>query len=446
MSDDNEMMVENQRGASGIVPDDYQGIEAQFTHVSELPSLGYCRLVKAMRHGRWHVLKGLKAEHAGDVAYAQRLRKEFEIMMRLSHPGIVQTYGIERGKADDEVGMDVFIVTEWVDGVPLNEWLATGPSLSLRKKVAMELLEAVSYVHRQGVVHRDLKPENIMVSRSGDNVKIIDFGLADNDEFAIFKNPAGTKRYVAPEQLNSTMADSRNDIYSLGIILQDMGLGREYKNVVKRCMEPISDRYQTVGELVAAIEAGKKRRRLIQTASFAIGLSLVVAGILLGLGYYGRQKLENPSGIFQFKWGDNFVYTNWNGASTNSVSVQYDGEEMRHLVVKSSVIRDRITWNVDELGFGCFRNLSKLESLTIEAPMFGIQKHAFKGCTNLKEISMPHIGMPPGIGNGGWQTVIDSVFEPYHYEQVTLYVPDVEAMRADTSWCRFKHIKQYKEH
>ena len=59
---------------------------------------------------------------------------------------------------------------------------------------------------------------------------------------------------------------------------------------------------------------------------------------------------------------------------------------------------------------------------------------------------MPHIGTPPGIGNGGWQTVIDSVFEPYHYEQVTLYVPDVEAMRADTSWCRFKHIKQYKEH
>ena len=61
---------------SGIVPDDYEGIESQFTQVSELPSLGHCRLVKAMRYGRWHVLKGLKAEYAADPTHTQRLRKE----------------------------------------------------------------------------------------------------------------------------------------------------------------------------------------------------------------------------------------------------------------------------------------------------------------------------------------------------------------------------------
>ena len=95
---------EGQHESSGIIPDDYQGIEAQFTQVEELPSLGYCRLVKAMRYGRWHVLKGLKAEHSGDVAYQQRLRKEFEIMMRLSHTAIAQTYGLERGNGDGAVG------------------------------------------------------------------------------------------------------------------------------------------------------------------------------------------------------------------------------------------------------------------------------------------------------------------------------------------------------
>ena len=63
---------------SGIVPDDYEGIESQFTQVSELPSLSHCRLVKAMRYGRWHVLKGLKAEYSKDPAHTQRLRKELE--------------------------------------------------------------------------------------------------------------------------------------------------------------------------------------------------------------------------------------------------------------------------------------------------------------------------------------------------------------------------------
>ena len=67
---------------SGIVPDDYAGIESQFTQISELPSLSHCRLVKAMRYGRWHVLKGLKPEYADDIAYTQRLRKEMEMMMK----------------------------------------------------------------------------------------------------------------------------------------------------------------------------------------------------------------------------------------------------------------------------------------------------------------------------------------------------------------------------
>lgn len=56
---------------------------------------------------------------------------------------------------------------------------------------------------------------------------------------------------------------------------------------------------------------------------------------------------------------------------------------------------------------------------------------------------MPNLEIPPNIGSGGWQTVIDSIFEPYHYDRVTLYVPIVEAMRQDTSWCRFKHIEKY---
>ena len=438
---DNESTYNSQ--VSGIVPDDYEGIESQFTQVSELPSLSQCRLVKAMRYGRWHVLKGLKPEYAGDVAYTQRLRKELEMMMKLSHPGILQVYGMEQDCKDPAVGMNAFIVMEWVDGMTLGEWLATSPSLNLRQRVAEEMLDTMSYMHRQGVVHRDLKPENIMITRNGSNVKIIDFGLADNDSYAVFKNPAGTEQYIAPEQLNSNVADSRNDIYSLGIVLNLMHMGRAYKGVVKKCLMPISARYQSVDEIKEDLERGKRHRRLVRVAGFAIAVSLVIAGILLGLGYAGRQKLENPSGNFTFTDSDYFYHTNWDNATSTNTSVQYIGENKPQVRLRAEYRFNGNTWISGELGFGCFKDMDKIEDLRLDPQNIGIQKNSFKGCKSLKTITMPNIKEPPYIGNGGWVTVIDSIFEPYHYERVTLYVPDVEAFRNDSSWCKFKHIEQY---
>ena len=429
---------------SGIVPDDYEGIESQFTQVSELPSLSHCRLVKAMRYGRWHVLKGLKAEYAKDPAHTQRLRKELEMMMRMSHPGIAQVYGMERGNTNPEIGMDTFIVMEWIDGTTIDQWLTTNPRENMRQRVARELLEAVSYMHRQGIVHRDLKPENIMITRNGSNVKIIDFGLADNDSYAVFKNPAGTEHYIAPEQMNANVADSRNDIYSLGVVMKEMNLGSNFKRAIKKCLNPINSRYQTIDQMLDDMESGKRHRLWAQIAGIAIAVSLVMAGILLGLGYAGRQKLESPSGHFTFRDGDDFVYTNWDNGNSFGVTVQYDGSGEKTVRVKREFRFNGNTWIMGELGFGCFRNKKEIENIIIDMPDFGVQKNSFKGCTNLKTITMPNLDNPPSIGNGGWVTVIDSIFEPEHFENVTLYVPIVEEMKQDKSWGRFKHIEPYQ--
>ena len=436
---------------SGIVPDDYEGIESRFTQVSELPSLGSCRLVKAMRYGRWHVLKGLKAEYAHDVAHTQRLRKELEMMMQLSHPGIVQVYDMEQSCQDTDVGMDTFIVMEWIDGVTLDEWLATMPSQNLRRRVVHELLEAVSYMHRQGIVHRDLKPENIMITRNGANVKIVDFGLADKDSYAVFKNPAGTERYVAPEQLNANIADIRNDIYSLGVVMRDMQLGRVYNGVIMKCLSTIDNRYSTIDEMVEDIDRRKRRHSWTMWAYSALALALVAIGAMLVLNSKKDKaskeyNLEKPSGKYEFKGGLGFVFTNWDDGYSTNVSAQYVGSGVKHVTLSMEYRHTNRTWKINELGFGCFRDHPEIEEVTIDNTNFGIQKNAFKGCTNLKRINMPKLMTPPGIGCGGWQTVIDSIFEPKHFENVTLYVPDVEAFRNDSSWCKFKHIEQYRSH
>jgi len=440
MNDNDNLLLDQ---VSGYMTDNYEGVESQFTQISELPSLGYCRLVKAMRYGRWHVLKGLKKEYSSDASYAQRLRKELEMMMRLSHPGITRVYGMERQCIDSEVGMDTFIVTEWIDGVTLDEWLATKPNLDLRKRVAFDLLNAVGYMHREGVVHRDIKPKNIMITRNGSHAKLIDFGLADKDSYAIFKSPGGTEHFMAPEQMNALEADSRNDIYSVGIVLREMNLGSEFNGVIKKCLKPINDRYQTIDQIMDEIDQGKRRHRYVQMALVVIGVSLVAAGILIGIGYVGKQKLENPSGNFVFRDGENFVYTNWDNCNSTNTSVQYEGPGSKQIRVKREYRFNGNTWIVGELGFGCFHNKDLIEDVIIDCPSFGIQKNSFKGCSRLKTITMPNIEEVPSIGNGGWQTVIDSIFDQSHFDNVILYVPDVEKFRNDKSWNRFKHIERY---
>jgi len=113
------------------------------------------------------------------------------------------------------------------------------PSRHSRVEIARQLLSAIGYVHSKQIVHRDLKPSNIIITHNGENFKIIDFGLADTDAHCICKQPAGTVRFMSPEQMSSSVADVRNDIYSIGVILEELRLGWCVMPVVWRCKRPI---------------------------------------------------------------------------------------------------------------------------------------------------------------------------------------------------------------
>lgn len=422
--------------SSGFVVDSFEGVNDHFTSLKILESHGHNVLARAKRFGRWYLLKGLAPKESQQASYHEMLVKEFDIMMRLQHLGIVQTVGLE-----DVDGMGKCIVMEWVEGITLAEWLKGQHTREERQQVASQLMDALAHIHQHGVVHRDIKPSNIMITTNGQQVKIIDFGLADTDVHATLKQPAGTHSYMAPEQAQAGAPDVRNDIYSLGLVLEQLQLGQLYKNPIAHCLMPIDKRYQSIVQLKEDIERSKHRRRMMKVVGFAIGVSLVIAGILLGLGYVGRKKLEEPSGRFEFKDALGFVYTNWDNGYTLNVSVQYTGRGIKNVTLQQEQRFVNRSWKVSELGFGCFRNHSEIQNITIYSTIFGIQKNSFKGCTNLRSITMPNLMAVPGIGCGGWQTVIDSIFEPEHFENVTLYVPIVEEMKRDSSWCKFKHIE-----
>lgn len=240
----------------------------------------YSILSRMILGGKLVALKSLKPEYVGNPFYEGLLRKEYEIGRSLDHQNICPTLDFI-----NIPNLGNCIVTQWIDGCSLAEWLRTNPrrSLSLSKrtdrsairKILLELCDALECLHRNQIIHRDLKPSNIMITRNGQNVKLIDFGLADADWYATFKNPAGTKDYISPEQMAGDSVDCRADIYSLGKIMQRMGV---YSRIAAVCAAEDRDkRYGSVAEVRSVILEKGKRRHWIAFAAIASVLAIVLS-------------------------------------------------------------------------------------------------------------------------------------------------------------------------
>lgn len=206
--------------SSGQIRDKFFSITDHYTHYSEIESRGYNCLYKAQRHGKWFVLKGLKPEFRNDSAYRLMLEKEYEILITLSCPNIVQVFDKE-----DNLLIGPCIVMEYINGRTLAEIIQSKEKIAYPLKFLWQMLNGMEYLSRHQIVHRDIKPDNIMITNNGSNVKIVDFGLADKDNFAYYKQTVGVSIYMAPELLNEgAVPDCRSDIYSLGKVLEILSI------------------------------------------------------------------------------------------------------------------------------------------------------------------------------------------------------------------------------
>ncbi|HWT65954.1 MAG TPA: serine/threonine-protein kinase, partial [Terracidiphilus sp.] len=143
---------------------------------------------------------------------------------RLNHPNVMRVYGGEKRSR-------VYMVMEWCQGRLLRTILHEGRITQDRAiQITLAVLNALEYIHENGVVHRDLKPENIMVDE-GDRIKLIDFGIAGDSQarrltYANFTATLGTADYISPEQVKGKRGDGRSDVYAAGVILYEMLTGR----------------------------------------------------------------------------------------------------------------------------------------------------------------------------------------------------------------------------
>jgi len=187
---------------------------------------GMASIFKAtdLRDNRTVALKIPHPDLEADPILFDRFKREAEIGQKLNHPGVMRVY-------DGEKRSRIYMVMEWCEGRLLRKILDQGrisPDRALR--IAAEVLDALEYIHANGVTHRDLKPENIMVDEQ-DRIKLIDFGIAGDTAarrltYANFTAALGTPNYISPEQVKGKRGDNRSDIYSMGVILYEMLTGK----------------------------------------------------------------------------------------------------------------------------------------------------------------------------------------------------------------------------
>jgi serine/threonine protein kinase/tetratricopeptide (TPR) repeat protein len=179
-------------------------------------------------------LKVLPTAMAADPARLERFEREAKTVASLNHPHIVHLYSVE-----EDAGVR-FLTMELVEGQALDAMIpASGLPLTKVFDIGIAVADALAAAHDKGIVHRDLKPANVMLATDG-RVKVLDFGLAKlsdptpaSDHGATRALPIttegtvmGTVPYMSPEQLRGQPVDYRSDIFSLGVMLYELALGR----------------------------------------------------------------------------------------------------------------------------------------------------------------------------------------------------------------------------
>ena len=170
-------------------------------------------------------VKVLRPEFVDDDEFLGKFKREAEAVASLSHPNIVNVYDVgEDGKVH-------YIVMEYIDGQNLKEIIKNEgtldeyTALDITKQIAM----ALSAAHKKGIIHRDIKPHNILISNEGRVVKVADFGIAkavSNSTMTNIGSIIGSVHYFSPEQAKGKFVSNNADLYSFGIVLYEMIIGK----------------------------------------------------------------------------------------------------------------------------------------------------------------------------------------------------------------------------
>ena len=326
--------------ASGLIAD------LKETSISPGARLGPYKIETLLGHGGMgQVFRALDTRLSRRVAikicnedFIDRFEQEARSIAVISHPNVCTLY---------DVGPN-YLVMELVEGETLAARLKRGKlSISETVRFGAQIAEALAVAHAQGIIHRDLKPANIVLTKSG--VKVLDFGLAKSTADPALTEAGGvmgTPAYIAPERFEGKQADARSDIYSLGLVLEEMATGKRsgtrsgtpeglppaFDRIVKRCLETDPDeRWQNARDLKWELEScvvipadGSSRRPSLPLIG-ALALAAASLAAFVILYFQQRPAFQTPARLSILLPGKSLV---------RSLAVSADGRFVAMVLVK----------------------------------------------------------------------------------------------------------------
>ena len=227
---------------SGFYDEADTGDNATFTDVSDLscPFADYA-MRRARHFGQWWMLTGVAADCPHPAQAQERLRQQYARMVTLNHPSITRAVAM----VPTQFFKDECIVEEYVDGVPLDEFMQSGPDVTLRRKLLEQIVDALQYSHRKGICHGNLSPAAVMVTHQDHIAKLVAYG---------------------------DQSDKQGDIKAMGDIIDTLKLN-SFKSIAASCR---NGKFKTIDEVGKAL-AGRKNKKWLPLVAFALTLTAVAA-------------------------------------------------------------------------------------------------------------------------------------------------------------------------
>ena len=290
---------------------DIENFSADWSDITLLQQRRQNTIYTAKRYGKRYLLKGISPEYQSLTDIRLLQEKEFSFGISLGHPNIAETYSLE---VVPEIGR--CIVMEYVDGMTLAEWINTSPSGAQHERVLAQILEVLEYIHSMQLVHHDLKSSNILITRNGQNVKLIDFGLSDTDS-------------------TSDNNDASIDIQLFGNILALL-FPRRYRSIARACQQ---GKYSNIATLKQAFQ-----RQHIWRKSVPYLVSVICIIISCAILFYNQtQQLREQKMIAAINYHVNLKITELqNSADTLSTYLEFSQKHYGTIWLETAIVRDSI--------------------------------------------------------------------------------------------------------
>lgn len=237
------MQDEYYYSGSGFYEEQDANVGASFTDVNELPcSFADCVRLRARRYGQWWTLTGVSPDCQNPDVAQKRLRERYAQIVTLNHPNVTRAVAM----VQTALFADECVIEEFIDGVPVDEFMQSDPDETLRRKLLEQVVDALQYCHSKGVVHGRLSPHSVIVTHQDHIAKLVDFGCEGHPQ---------------------------DDVRAFGDIIGTLRLP-SLKTVADNCR---NGRVVTLDNVVKAIKGSKSRKRLA-IAAFVLVLAAIAAG------------------------------------------------------------------------------------------------------------------------------------------------------------------------